>query len=224
MSPVVATIGGEASDADFYRRHADGPHRRGHHFHTNAEMAEELWRDRCQGGCAFLAASTCYLFGGRGIASQATSEGGGGGANFYGDIARALADYFADFGEQRSEGEEGGGGGLDVDPSDVGLGLVVLRHLQAQRRMLAQRDALRQQQRQQGQDGSSDGLSLSPHRTALLFRWNTQRRIAESRSSESLSSSCSDERSRRVFILLVKLTSCYLSFFSLCLYFVSKIY
>ncbi len=67
-----------------------------------------------------LAVSTCFLFGGKGFVSHAAE---GGGEKFYGDIARALADYFADF-RERIAGERN----LDVVPSDVGLGFVMLRH------------------------------------------------------------------------------------------------
>jgi len=145
------------------------------------------------------------MFGGRGIVSHSNtastgegSGGGGGGDKFYGDIARALADYFADF----NDGGEGSSStGLDVVPSDVGLGFVLLRHIQAQRKMLARRDALQQQQQQQQVDNGNGGgygsrsssssdlyglrnatntnapqlpSSLSPNRTTLLFRKSTQ--------------------------------------------------
>ena len=94
----------------------------------NSNEAEELWRTRCEGCCRTLAISTCFFFGGQSIVS--TSEG----QKFYGDISRALADYFAGF-----DGE-----GLDVVPSDVVLGFVVLRHMQAQRKLVAKREALGQ--------------------------------------------------------------------------------
>ncbi len=123
--------------------------------------------------------------------SHAVEDGGsgGGGEKFYGDIARALADYFADFGDYESGGgggNEGGAGGLDVVPSDIGLGIVLLRHIQTQRKMLAQRDAFQQEQQQQqtnanfGNYGSrSSGINqtlserASTDRSTFLYRRST---------------------------------------------------
>ena len=163
------------NNSDFYTRHVDSLHR-----HDNVSVAEELWQNRCEGCCRVLAVSTCFMFGGKGIVSHAAE---GGGEKFYGDIARALADYFADFGD----GNGNGSTGLDVVPSDVGLGFVMLRHIQAQRKMLARRDALQQTNGGVGGYGSSSRLgsqtnlsamdnsnnnvpSLSTNRTTLLFR------------------------------------------------------
>ena len=69
-------------------------------------------------------------------------------------------------------------------PSDVGLGFVLLQHLQAQRKMLAQRDALQQTNGGYGSRSGScndlaaaavareeSGPTISPrNRTTLLFR------------------------------------------------------
>jgi hypothetical protein len=160
---------------DFYRRHVDTAH-----THGNSHMAEEMWQTRCEGCCRVLAVSTFFLFGGKRIVSHAAE---GGGEKFYGDIARALADYFADFGQGNDAGERG----LDVVPSDVGLGFVMLRHMQAQRKMLAKRDALLQTNSYGSRSGSEGDMSppgrasnalsnvpnapsLSPNRTTLLFR------------------------------------------------------
>ena len=163
-----------ADSNDFYQRHENNLH-----THNNVEMAEELWQSRCEGCCRILAISTCFLFGGKGIVSHAAE---GGGEKFYGDIARALADYFADFGDGSSTSGERG---LDVVPSDVGLGFVMLRHIQAQRKMLAQRDALQQTSNYGSRSGSyndvslarresnTNALTLPPNQTTLLFRYNT---------------------------------------------------
>mmetsp|Transcript_16662 Transcript_16662/g.36005 ORF Transcript_16662/g.36005 Transcript_16662/m.36005 type:complete len:726 (+) Transcript_16662:89-2266(+) len=165
MSPVSSGSMTEPN-SDFYQRHVDALH-----THNNVEIAEEMWQNRCEGCCKVLAVSTCFLFGGKGIVSHAAE---GGGEKFYGDIARALTDYFADFGDG-SAGERG----LDVVPSDVGLSFVMLRHMQAQRKMLAQRDALQQTGDYGSQSESNNDLStlresappsLSPNRTTLLFR------------------------------------------------------
>ena len=100
----------------FYQRHVDS-----HNTHSNAEEAEEMWMNRCQGCCKMIALSTCFLFGGRDIVSDSAE---GQAETFYGDVARALSDYFADFGTRNTRG-------LDVVPSDVGLGLVLLRQVKA---------------------------------------------------------------------------------------------
>jgi hypothetical protein len=144
---------------DLYQQHVDNLQ-----YHNNTEISEELWRNRCDVCCRLLAISTCFLFGGRSIVS--TSEGS---EKFYGDISRALADYFAGF---YDEGE-----GLDVVPSDVALGFVVLRHRQAQRKLVARREAL-QQLGYGSRPGSSVDLTqavtnttMSPNRRTLFFRW-----------------------------------------------------
>ena len=134
-----------------YQRHGhsvDHPHAQ-----NNVEMAEELWQSRCEGCCRILAISTCFLFGGRGIVAAEGRPP----RQLYGDIARVLADYFAGFGERGL-----GAGGLDVVPSDIGLGFVMLQHIQAQRRMLAQRDASRQT--------GDESDAPSPDAATFLFR------------------------------------------------------
>jgi hypothetical protein len=80
---------------------------------ANHELVEQMWADRCHHCCRCLGMGTCYMFGGR--------ELYGSGAMYYGDIARALADYL----ETR--------GTLDVVPSDIITGLLVLQQLQTQR-------------------------------------------------------------------------------------------
>jgi len=196
-STSTSTSLDQNQSTDFYQRHLDQ-----HHHHDNIDVAEELWQNRCEGCCRLLAISTCFMFGGRGIVSHSNtttsgegSGGGSGGDKFYGDIARALADYFADFNDGSGGGGEEGTG-LDVVPSDVGLGFVMLRHIQAQRKMVARRDALRQQQQQQvGNDQDSGGYgsrsssytdlyglrnaTTNAHQhnvdgTTLLFRKSTQ--------------------------------------------------
>ena len=205
---TTETNDGGTSDGDPYRRDFDydgdgnggGDHRRGirdvhgnsaHHHH----IAEEMWQARCEGCCRILAVSTCFLFGGRGIVSHAAERGmggngggGGGGVGgghkFYGDIARALADYFADFDDP---GEEGG---LDVVPSDVGLGFVMLRHVQAQRRMIARRDALSQSWPRSRRGGATDGWRGSggppPTPSARLSSAAREADVTSSSSSSSM--------------------------------------
>jgi len=170
--PASSPSNHNVTTTDFYHRHHADTTTPFHHTHNNIEIAEEMWRSRCQGCCRIMAISTCFLFGGRGIVSHAAEDGGGGGEKFYGDIARALADYFADFGDYENSGTiDGGGVGLDVVPSDIGLGIVLLRHIQAQRKMLAQRDAL--QQREQQTDATAVSIRASTDRSTLLFRRST---------------------------------------------------
>lgn len=81
--------------------------------HYNHELMEEMWAERCAASCQCLSTSTCYMFGGRNAESSGPAA--------FGDVARALADFL----ESR--------GVLDVVPSDIVTGLVVLQRLQRQR-------------------------------------------------------------------------------------------
>lgn len=92
-----------------------------HHHHA---LAEEMWDNRCQKFCRCAAFSTCYLFGGRELVDGVAGD--------YGQIARALADYFED------------GGVLDLAPSDLAAGLGMLQRVQRQRVLEARRNVLRE--------------------------------------------------------------------------------
>jgi sn1-specific diacylglycerol lipase len=155
------------------------------HIHNNIHIAEEMWQNRCEGCCRILAISTCYLFGGRGIVTHATAAATTTTTNdatdrgitnhhhhhkhnqFYGDIARVLADFFIDFESSSSSASTGvgnvgrSGAGLDVVPSDIGLGIAVLKLVQDQRRYMARKDALIQRQRLQQQQQQQQRLTLS---------------------------------------------------------------
>jgi sn1-specific diacylglycerol lipase len=85
------------------------------------DRIEELWNDRCARLCECLGRSTCFMFGGRNIS-----------LGNYGDVARALADYLET------------GGTLDLVPSDVVMGLMVLRKIQRQRILQARSEVNRQ--------------------------------------------------------------------------------
>ena len=87
-----------------------------HHRHQHHELAEEMWRDRCRLFCRCLSVSTCFLFGGREVDS-----------GDYTAVARALADYFEE------------GDALDLVPSDVVAGFVMLQRIQRQRVLEARR-------------------------------------------------------------------------------------
>ena len=120
LTTVVSLCRAKPAQTDgtpgFYQRHVEG-----HNTHSNTEEAEEMWANRCQGCCKMMALSTCFMFGGRDIVSHSAE---GQAETFYGDVARALSDYFADFGTHNRRG-------LDVVPSDVGLGLALLRQVEA---------------------------------------------------------------------------------------------
>jgi len=167
MSDSNSQIEGvDDTTTEFYQRHLDHLHN-----HNNVEMAEDMWRSRCEGCCRTMAVATCFLFGGQGIIAHASERGG---ENFYSDIARALADYFE--------------GTLDVVPSDIALGFVLLRHIQAQRMLVARREALQQMRSLESRNGSyNDVMSASgksgpiqnSSSTSLLFRWRRKRSLPD---------------------------------------------
>jgi sn1-specific diacylglycerol lipase len=80
-------------------------------YAPNHELAEEMWADRCSKACRCLSIASCFMFGGQELAAGAE----------FGDVARALADYL----ETR--------GVLDVVPSDVATGFLLLQKLQKER-------------------------------------------------------------------------------------------
>jgi hypothetical protein len=84
-------------------------------------LTEELWHNRCATFCRCLSISTCFLFGGRDIET-----------GDYTDISRAMADYFET------------GGVLDLVPSDIAIGFVMLQRVQRQRILEARRRVLQE--------------------------------------------------------------------------------
>jgi Lipase (class 3) len=103
------------------------------------EEIEELWADRCSSLFHCLSISTCFLFGGQDLVQSrrgmrlasggATAAGTSSSGQFgiYQHVAQALADYL----ETR--------GTLDVVPTDLVTGLLVLQRLQRQRVLQARR-------------------------------------------------------------------------------------
>ena len=97
----------------------------------NHELVEEMWAERCAATCHCLSVSTCYMFGGRNLVDVVSTAGrsatNGGTAttssshSIFVDVARALADFL----ESR--------GVLDVVPSDIVSGLILLQRIQRQR-------------------------------------------------------------------------------------------
>lgn len=100
------------------------------------ELTEELWADRCQWMCQCLSMSTCFIFGGQDFITNSTGgnsggPNGGGVVPYYKQLSQALADYL----ETR--------GTLDVVPTDLVTGLLVLQRLQRQRILQARLQVVR---------------------------------------------------------------------------------
>ena len=87
--------------------------------YTHHELVEEMWTQRCQLFCKCAATSTCYLFGGKDLVGGIVGD--------YTQVSRALADYFED------------GGVLDIVPSDIAAGFMMLQRRQRQRVLAARR-------------------------------------------------------------------------------------
>eukprot|EP00535_Pseudo-nitzschia_heimii_P007734 CAMPEP_0197189550 /NCGR_PEP_ID=MMETSP1423-20130617/19959_1 /TAXON_ID=476441 /ORGANISM="Pseudo-nitzschia heimii, Strain UNC1101" /LENGTH=1052 /DNA_ID=CAMNT_0042641691 /DNA_START=139 /DNA_END=3297 /DNA_ORIENTATION=- len=85
------------------------------------KLMEELWADRCQVLFRCLSFSTCFLFGGRDLANNNYRN------DAYRHVAQALADYFET------------NGTLDVVPTDMFTGLMVLQKIQRLRRLRTRR-------------------------------------------------------------------------------------
>lgn len=90
-----------------------------HQQHQHHELSEEMWNKRCRTFCKCAASSTCYLFGGRDLVDGVVGD--------YGQVSRALADYFED------------GGVLDIVTSDIVAGFMMLQRRQRQRILAARK-------------------------------------------------------------------------------------
>jgi hypothetical protein len=102
------------------------------HYDTTHELTEELWADRCQWMCQCLSMSTCFIFGGQDFMENSTPNG----VPYYKQLSQALADYL----ETR--------GTLDVVPTDLVTGLLVLQRLQRQRILQSRLQVVRSSQTQ----------------------------------------------------------------------------
>jgi hypothetical protein len=103
-----------------------------HHYDTHHELTEELWADRCHWMCQCVSMSTCFLFGGQDFMENSSPNG----VPYYQQLSQALADYL----ETR--------GTLDVVPTDLVTGLLVLQRLQRQRILQARLQVVRSSQTQ----------------------------------------------------------------------------
>ncbi|KAG7374764.1 lipase class 3 [Nitzschia inconspicua] len=143
------------------------------------ELIEEMWADRCNSLFYCLSVSTCFLFGGQDLVQsprgmrQASGAGGGasmataGGGQFgiYQHVAQALADYL----ETR--------GTLDVVPTDLVTGLLVLQRLQRHRILQARRHIKQAQNSHQNSESSlvenSSLMNHQPNQDDVLLLSNT---------------------------------------------------
>ena len=124
---------------------------RQHQHHQSSMMSEERWATRCHILCSCLSVSTCFVFGGRDLWTG--RFGGSSGAAttaatttttdpttipyHYNAVARALSDYLETHGV------------LDVVPTDLVMGLLVLQRVQRQRILESRLDVLQNQKRLQ---------------------------------------------------------------------------
>ena len=111
---------------------------------------EDMWQRRCDNCCRILSILTCCLFGGKELFTKNNNDTNETTTNgLYSDIARILTDYFEH------------GGVLDIVPSDVIAGLVMLQREQKIRQYEARREIVSvRSTRSLMYSGSSASLSL----------------------------------------------------------------
>jgi hypothetical protein len=158
---------------------------RRHYYSPPAASAagdeERLWATRCHTLCSCLSLSTCFIFGGRDLwrgqflSRSGTTTTAATAATtsttvpyYYNAVARALADYLETFGV------------LDVVPTDLVMGLVVLQRVQRQRVLEARLDVLYHQnqkqqpprvpQSQEAPVSQASGSSMSPPTLQMVDR------------------------------------------------------
>ena len=135
------------------------------------ELIEEMWADRCSTFFYCLSVSTCFLFGGHDLVLQrrrtgasvaavtttasrssnhqdGTASSSSYGNNIYQHVAQALADYLET------------NGTLDVVPTDLVTGLLVLQRLQRQRILQARRHVIHHHNTNQQQHEQSSSSLL----------------------------------------------------------------
>lgn len=143
---------------DRMRAVADHPH----------ELTEALWEDRCNFMCRCLSMSTCFLLGGQELGGGSSAGGSG---NVYQPLSQALADYL----ETR--------GTLDVVPTDLVTGLLVLQRVQRQRILQARVQVVRSSQSQLQLMQRGDESSSSNSTRGVQSSTATPRRVLEVESS-----------------------------------------
>ncbi len=133
-----------------------GPRYQQHHH----ELAEEMWDTRCRNFCKCAASSTCFLFGGRDLVDRGLGD--------YGQVSRALADYFED------------GGVLDLVPSDLAAGFIMLQRVQRQRVLQVRRTIAQEMKSSGGRLGMS-----SQHSSGINISYDEDLSLAPSSASSS---------------------------------------
>ncbi|KAL3945379.1 MAG: hypothetical protein SGBAC_000512 [Bacillariaceae sp.] len=136
-------------------------HYNSHHYRN---QSQELWTDRCHWMCECLSISTCCLFGGQDLVENhnpAVSTN-----NIYQQVAIALAEFL----ETR--------GTLDIVPSDLITGLLMLQKLQEQRKLKAQIQVIRSSQQQRFTtlvDEGGPGIQMEPQNSSSNKKSLTRR-------------------------------------------------
>jgi hypothetical protein len=122
---------------------------RNQHHHYHQEVSEEIISDRCHFMCKVFSVATCCLFGGRDLVQNHNPAVAT--YNIYQQLAVALSEYL----ETR--------GTLDVVPTDLITGLLLVQKLQRQRILKARIQVIRSSNHQQIQSVNTSGLLSSNH-------------------------------------------------------------
>lgn len=165
------------------------------HHHAHYGAIEELWRARCRTCCKISGVATCYLFGGREI------DGGE-----FNQIARILTDYFED------------GGQLDVVPSDIVMGFMLLWRLQKQRQVASRRELLAKASISESKSSSElvptcsyDSIEEEPETTLVVRQRQRQYlnpSVLHNELSPTESTNSNEEQLREVTLIQPKINHC----------------
>mmetsp|Transcript_38549 Transcript_38549/g.44003 ORF Transcript_38549/g.44003 Transcript_38549/m.44003 type:complete len:927 (+) Transcript_38549:196-2976(+) len=113
--PPIHTV--HRSTTELMMTSANAPHQND----NNHELVEQMYTERCTSFCECLGMSTCFLFGGKNMS-----------LGNYGAVARALSDYFEN------------GNLLDLVPSDIVMGLMILRIIQKKRTLESRNEVIQE--------------------------------------------------------------------------------
>ena len=102
---------------------------------------------RCRSFCQCASRATCFLFGGRDLVDDVVGD--------YGQVARALADYFED------------GGVLDIVPSDIAAGFMMLQKEQRLRLLEAKKEIIEDIKNKNDRKGVEDDPSPASSTTSF---------------------------------------------------------
>lgn len=137
------------------------------------QNVERLWEQRCSLLCSCLGMSTCFLFGGRELSTGSSSSG----QTHYEAVARALSDFT----ESR--------GVLDIVPTDLAAGLLVLQRVQRQRvlesRLMLLNETIRMEQRNAFRSSPPNEYISQPQTSKTLRSRMSSSDLKQSSSSDS---------------------------------------